>query len=86
MSYYGVYDAEINYVVCTSCKEETFAWLADMFRCTTCGGSDFASPSGLAIGLGKCGQTGDEADIGSSSANTIRKRKRTGSDEDSMRE
>lgn len=84
MSYYGFYDAEIDYVVCVNCKEETFTWLAAMFRCTTCGCSEFVSPTGLDIGMGQSGGTCGAKDVGMSSASTVRKRKRAGSDEDSM--
>lgn len=72
MSYYGFYDAEIDYVICVNCKEESFAWVAEMFRCTSCGSSEFISP------IGK--------DISKSSESTIGKRKRSRSGEDSMRE
>jgi hypothetical protein len=85
-SYYGFYDAEIDYIVCNKCKEETFTWLADMFRCTTCGGSEFVSPTGVDFGKARGGESGNAEDVSLSSVSTMKKRKWMGSDEDSMSE
>ncbi|KAF2123372.1 hypothetical protein P153DRAFT_362072 [Dothidotthia symphoricarpi CBS 119687] len=43
MSYYGVHKAEIDMLVCTTCKTEAFAWLAETFPCPVCGEFKFES-------------------------------------------
>jgi hypothetical protein len=44
MSKYGVYDAEIDYMVCGGCKAEAFTWMAEVFACPTCGDMNYKFP------------------------------------------
>ena len=86
MSYYGFYDSEIDYVICVNCKEETFSWLAEMFRCTTCDRTEFVTPTGLHAGLAQDEVEGDAEDTSMAIASTIGKRKRRESEDDIVRE
>ncbi|KAF1943905.1 hypothetical protein EJ02DRAFT_342204 [Clathrospora elynae] len=45
MSYYNIYPSpRINYMVCSTCSTETFAWLAEVFACFICGSCDYVFP------------------------------------------
>jgi len=45
MSYYNIYpDTVIDYMICTTCGTEAFAWLADAFCCPTCGSDKYKHP------------------------------------------
>jgi len=51
MSAYGVYDMEIDHMVCGTRETEVFTWMAEIFACPTCGNADYTFP--------KLGNTGD---------------------------
>jgi hypothetical protein len=45
MSYYNIYpEIAINYMACSSCGTEAFAWLADVFSCPVCGSDTYKYP------------------------------------------
>jgi hypothetical protein len=45
MSYYNIYpNMTINYMVCSACGMEAFAWLADVFHCPSCGNHGYIYP------------------------------------------
>jgi hypothetical protein len=45
MSYYNIYpEIAINYMVCSSCGTQAFAWLADLFSCSVCGSDRYSYP------------------------------------------
>jgi hypothetical protein len=44
MSAYGIYDMEIDYMFCGTCKTEVFTWMAKVFACPTCGDMDYKFP------------------------------------------
>ena len=45
MSYYNIYpDTVIDYMVCSVCGTEAFAWLADAFCCLVCGSDNYKHP------------------------------------------
>ena len=45
MSYYNIYpDTVIDYMICTTCGAEAFAWLADAFCCPACGSDKYKHP------------------------------------------
>jgi hypothetical protein len=47
MSYYGIYDAKLEYMICMICQSESFAWMAEIFACPICGSSDYKSANEL---------------------------------------
>jgi hypothetical protein len=87
MSYYDVHDAQVNYLICTNCQTEAFAWMAKVFACPKCGGSDFVFPEH--VGESDEPNAADEKEDSRSGSNeppesdtkVIGKRKRTVSDE-----
>ena len=44
MSYYGVHNSDVDYMVCSDCQTETFTWMAEVFACPTCGGNKYVFP------------------------------------------
>lgn len=45
MSYYNIYpDTVIDYMICSTCGTEAFAWLADAFCCPVCGSDKYKHP------------------------------------------
>ncbi|KAH3993141.1 hypothetical protein HBI13_202790 [Parastagonospora nodorum] len=46
MSYYGIHDAKVDFMICITCQSEIFAWMAEIFACPTCDGTEYAFPEG----------------------------------------
>jgi hypothetical protein len=45
MSYYGVYETPtVDYMVCSGCEDEAFTWMAEVFPCPNCGGTEYVDP------------------------------------------
>jgi hypothetical protein len=45
MSYYRVYESSIvDYMVCSGCDDEAFTWMAEIFCCPNCGGTQYVDP------------------------------------------
>lgn len=45
MSFYNIYpQPKIDYLICCTCRTETFAWLTDIFLCVVCGSDNFVHP------------------------------------------
>jgi hypothetical protein len=44
MSFYGLHQANIEYLVCSDCGDEAFTWMAGIFACPTCGGEAYVYP------------------------------------------
>lgn len=86
MSYYGVHSAQVDYMICITCRHEVFAWMAEEFACPTCGSSEYVSPEcdGAADEDDAPEKITDQASI-NGPEKIAKKRKRTASDEGKMR-
>jgi predicted RNA-binding Zn-ribbon protein involved in translation (DUF1610 family) len=47
MSYYSIYDVDIDSMMCSTCNTEAFSWLAEIFHCPICGSNDYNSPQDM---------------------------------------
>jgi predicted RNA-binding Zn-ribbon protein involved in translation (DUF1610 family) len=45
MSYHGVHESSrVDYMVCSGCDDAAFTWMAQIFSCPNCGGTEYVDP------------------------------------------
>lgn len=44
MSAYNVHPTHIDYLICSECGTEAFAWMAEIFACPACGQEEYVRP------------------------------------------
>jgi hypothetical protein len=79
MSEYGVYEVDINYMICTMCNTEAFTWMAEVFACFYCGSTEYKFPmvaGTLTKGEEREAKAGDADEDHASTRRAGRKRKR----------
>jgi hypothetical protein len=93
MSAYGIYDMEIDYTICGTCKTEVFTWMAEVFACPACGNEDYKFSKfddTVNINTDRVRRDGGQDKLGQSvsvpkgKAGKKRKRKLVSSDEESI--
>jgi hypothetical protein len=80
MPYYGIHDAKVESMICTTCQSDIFAWMAEIFACSTCGGTEYAfSEESSSPGVQEYSSCASER--GAEMQDSVRKRKRSTSGE-----
>lgn len=83
MSYYGIYDAKFDYMVCNNCSTEAFTWIADIFSCSMCDSDEYVYPDEAGEMLSfkeKYDSSGRVGRISTAAGEIVKKRKRSTSD------